>query len=244
RYCLADRYPSYTYWETYETINAMLRDNYAEYDRNKTRGVPREGKALLHGIAYCGACGHKMCVQYKGGTQYLCNHLRQQAGTPVCQRLRADCIDEQVVAWFFEALSVAEIDAASQVLQHADRERAQVLAGRRAAVERLRYQAQLAERHFLHADPDNRLVTAELERRWEAALCELKSGEQALDHDQRQAPTYALPADLLELLKDIGPRLPKLWNDQNKLLRTAQKKALLRSLIDKVVLQRAAPDLI
>jgi DNA invertase Pin-like site-specific DNA recombinase len=244
RYCIRDRYPAYISWDTFEKIDAMLRDNHAEYDRNKTRGVPREGKAMLHGIAYCGACGHKMCVQYKGGTQYLCNHLRQQTGTPVCQRLPADRIDEQVVAWFFEALSAAEIDAASGVLQHADREREQILAGRRAAVERLRYQAQLAERQFLRSDPDNRLVTAELERRWEATLCELKLAEQALDHDQRQAPTYALPADLLEQLKDIGPRLPELWNDQNKLLRTTQKKALLRSLIDKVVLQRTARDLV
>lgn len=244
RYCIRDKYPAYISWDTFEKINAMLRDNHAEYHRNKTRGVPREGKALLHGITYCGACGHKMCVQYKGGTQYLCNHLRQQTGTPVCQRLRADPIDEQVVAWFFEALSAAEIDAASQVLQHVDREREQILAGRRAAVERLRYQTQLAERQFLRSDPDNRLVTAELEKRWEAALCELRSAEQTLEHDQRQAPTYALPADLLELLKDIGPRLPELWNDQNKLLRTAQKKALLRSLIDKVVLQRMARDLV
>ena len=46
----------------------MLRDNYTEYARSKTHGVPREGKALLHGITYCGECGHKMCVQYKGGT--------------------------------------------------------------------------------------------------------------------------------------------------------------------------------
>ena len=220
----------------------MLRDNYAEYNRNKTRGVPREGKALLHGIAYCGECGHKMCVQYKGGTQYLCNHLRQQNGTPVCQRLRGDTIDDQVVAWFFEALSVAEIDAASDVLRQADRERGQVLAGRRLEVDRLRYQAQLAERQFMQSDPENRLVTGELERRWEEALRELKSAEQSLEHARQHAPTYAIPAELLDALKDIGPRLPELWHDQEKLLRTSQKKALLRSLIEKVVLQRIAPD--
>jgi hypothetical protein len=58
----------------------MLKDNYAEYDRNKTRGVPRPGKALLHGLVYCRECGHKMVVQYKSGTHYLCNYLRQQYG--------------------------------------------------------------------------------------------------------------------------------------------------------------------
>jgi DNA invertase Pin-like site-specific DNA recombinase len=240
RYLVRDQYPAYITWETYQSINQLLRDNYAEYHRNKTRGVPRDGKALLHGIAYCGECGHKMCVQYKGGTQYLCNHLRQQHGTPVCQRLRGDLLDDQVVQWFFEALSVAHIDSASQALRDADHERNQVLHTRRQQVERLRYQARLAERQFNKSDPDNRLVTGELERRWEEALRELKSAEGALANDEACAPMYAIPVDLLDLLKDIGPRLPELWNA--KLLRTAQKKTLLRSLIDKVVLRRLQPD--
>ena len=102
RIVVRDQYPPYISWETFETIQQMLRDNHAEYDRNKTRGVPRDGQALLHGIVYCGECGHKLCVQYKGGTQYLCNHLRQQHGEPVCQRLPASPIDEHVVQWFME----------------------------------------------------------------------------------------------------------------------------------------------
>ena len=44
-------------------MQAMLKDNHAEYDRNKTRGIPRPGKALLHGLVSCGECGHKMVVQ-------------------------------------------------------------------------------------------------------------------------------------------------------------------------------------
>jgi DNA invertase Pin-like site-specific DNA recombinase len=42
-----DVYPAYISWETFERIQAMLLDNYAEYDRNKTRGVPRPGAARL-----------------------------------------------------------------------------------------------------------------------------------------------------------------------------------------------------
>ena len=84
---IRDVYPPYIDWATFEKIQAMIRDNHSEYDRNKTRGVPRPGKALLHGLVYCGECGHKMVVQYKGGTQYLCNSLRQQTQGPVCQRL-------------------------------------------------------------------------------------------------------------------------------------------------------------
>src|SRR5437870_2460365 len=44
-------------------------------------------------------------------------------------------------------------------------------------------------------------------------------------------------AELLEALHDIGQRLPELW-EQQRLLSSAQKKALLRSLIDKVVVHR------
>src|SRR2546426_56183 len=68
-----DVYPAYISWETFERIQQMLLDNYAAYDRNKSRGVPRDGAALLHGIVYCGECGHKMVVQYKHGTRYICN---------------------------------------------------------------------------------------------------------------------------------------------------------------------------
>ena len=71
--CHRDKYPAYIGWDTFERIQAMVRDNYSEYDRNKTRGVPRPGKALLHGIVYCGECGHKMVVQYKNGAHYICN---------------------------------------------------------------------------------------------------------------------------------------------------------------------------
>jgi hypothetical protein len=71
-----DIYPAYITWDTFEQIQQMLVENYAAYDRNKSRGVPRDGAALLHGMVYCGECGHKMVVQYKHGTRYLCNASR------------------------------------------------------------------------------------------------------------------------------------------------------------------------
>jgi hypothetical protein len=129
---------------------------------------------------------------------------------------------------------------AAAALQTTDDEQARVLAAHEQQVQRLQYEAQSAERQFMQSDPDNRLVTGELERRWEAALRELKSAEEELDHLRQEAPSYIIPADLLEALRDVGPRLPELWNA--KLLSDAQKKALLRSLIDKVVIHRLAPD--
>ena len=240
RYCVRDKCSAYISWETFEKIQTMLGDNYNEYSRNKTRGVPREGKALLHGITYCGECGHKMCVQYKGGTQYLCNHLKQHIGAPVCQRIPGDAIDDQVVAWFFEALSEAEIDVASEALRATDAEHEQVLAAQQQQVDRLRYESQLAERQFMKSDPDNRLVTGELERRWEQSLRELKLAEQQLAQQTEAAPSYIIPEDMPELLRDVGPKLPELWTA--KLLKSSQKKTLLRSLIDKVVIHRLSHD--
>jgi len=51
RIVVKDRYPAYIDWPTYERIRAIVTDNRAEYMRNKTRGAPRNGELLLHGIA-------------------------------------------------------------------------------------------------------------------------------------------------------------------------------------------------
>lgn len=84
-------------WPTYQMIRSVIRDNRAEYMRNKTRGAPRDGDLLLHGITWCARCGHKMYVRYKGGGQYVCNHLRSNEGLPACQYIRA-ALDAVVVS--------------------------------------------------------------------------------------------------------------------------------------------------
>jgi DNA invertase Pin-like site-specific DNA recombinase len=236
RIVVHDRYPAYVSWEVFQKIQQMLRDNHAEYGRNKTRGVPRDGQALLHGIIYCGECGHKLCVQYKGGTQYLCNHLRQQHGEPVCQRLPATPIDQQAVQWFMETLAPAAINLSAQTLAGVDARRTTLLAARRQQLQRLRHTANRAEQQYQQVDPANRLIAAELERRWEAALRECREAEAQFAHDEQHTPVWAIPADLLEALHNVGPRLPELW--EQGLFSSAQKKSLLRSLLDKVVVHR------
>jgi excisionase family DNA binding protein len=236
-----DKYPAYIDWATFETIQAMLQDNCSEYDRNKTRGVPRPGKALLQGIVHCGECGHQMVVQYKPKTHYICNFLRQQYQVPVCQYLPADPIDDFVVRTFFAALAPAELDLYDEAAAALRREAETVDRARREQIDRLRYQARLAERQFHRADPDNRLVTAELERRWETALRELRQAE---DSYQRavlgEGATPTIPPELRRAFEQFGQNLPGLW-EQGGLTQT-QKKALLRCLIDKVVIRRLAPD--
>ena len=236
-----DVYPAYVPWETYEQIQAMLRDNYAEYDRNKTRGVPRPGAALLHGIVYCGECGHKLVVQYKGGTRYLCNYLRQQYHVPVCQDIPGDAIDLSVVEAFFQALSPVELDVYSHAIAAQQATDDQVTHAHQHHLERLRYEAALAERQFTRVDPDNRLVAASLEKRWETALAELKRAEEAYAlRSQPAHPHLLLSAELQSAFRAIGQHLPELWNEGR--IRPQQKKALLRCLIDKVVVHRPTPE--
>jgi DNA invertase Pin-like site-specific DNA recombinase len=236
-----DKYPAYISWEIFEKIQAMLRDNYAEYDRNKTRGVPRAGQALLHGLLYCGECGHKMMVQYKHNTFYLCNALRQQYGVRVCQNIPGDRVDQAVVAAFFQALSPVELDVYAQAMNAHKQSLAQADHARRQQIERLRYQAALAQRQYNRVDPDNRLVAAELEARWEAALRELKQAEEAAAEEQQVVVVpFTLTAELKAAFSSIGEKLPQIWDQE--LLSREQKKALLRCLIDKIALHRVARD--
>jgi DNA invertase Pin-like site-specific DNA recombinase len=238
---IRDVYPHYIDWATYEKIQVMIRDNHSEYDRNKTRGIPRPGKALLHGLVHCGECGHKMVVQYKGGTQYLCNYLRQQHQVPICQRIPGDPIDDHVVGLFFEALAPAELDVYDRVMASLSEEQQQFQRARRQQLERLRYQARLAERQYQKSDPDNRLVAAELERRWESALRELKQAEESLEREQQdQATSVQLDPETRRALTEAGQQIPEWWRADR--FSREQKKALLRCLIDKVVVHRTAPD--
>jgi len=239
-----DRYPAYVTWETFTRIQAILDDNYAAYAHNQRRGVPRHGAALLQGLVYCGSCGHKMVVQYKGGNQYLCNYLRSQAHAPVCQRLPADPVDQQVVAAFFDALAPAELDVYEQALAQQRQQQAELDRAQRYSVQRLEYEAEEARRRYEHVDPAYRLVAAELERRWEAALQALQEAQAHYARLLRQAPeeAMAIPPTLREAFSTLGASLPTLWHQDT--LSRAQRKALLRCLLEKVVLDRRTPDTI
>lgn len=90
-------------------------------------------------------------------------------------------------------------------------------------------------------DPDNRLVAAELEKRWEAALVELKQAEEAPVSQRPSSPDLqALGPELETAFRSIGQHLPGLWQQGRGSQR--HKKALLRALLEKVVLHRLARD--
>jgi DNA invertase Pin-like site-specific DNA recombinase len=243
RIVVKDRYPSYIDWPTYEKIRCVVRDNRAEYMRNKTRGAPRDGDLLLHGIVWCARCGHKMYVRYKGGGEYVCNHLRSHEGLPACQSLRAARLDAVIADAFLTALAPAELDALSRARQARHQVDAALRASAERQLERKRYAAALAERQFNRVDPDNRLVAGELERRWEAALNEVRMAEEALA--QQSAPPLVSPMATGKAFNSkvivLARRLPQIWRDPAT--SDAQRKTLLRCLVEKVVLDRGEHDI-
>jgi hypothetical protein len=242
RIVVKDRYPSYVDWPTYEKIRGIISDNRAEYMRTKTRGAPRDGELLLHGIAWCARCGHKMYVRYKSGGEYVCNHLRSHEGLPACQHIRAARVDAAVADAFLTALAPAELDALSRAsrVQHQVDAALRVSAERQ--LERKRYAAALAERQFNRVDPDNRLVADELERRWEAALKEVRVAEEAFARQSAPQLTHQMGIGKAFNSKVVGlaGRLPQIWADATTT--DAQRKALLRCLVEKVVLDRGEHD--
>jgi DNA invertase Pin-like site-specific DNA recombinase len=234
-------YPAYISWEHFMVNQEQLADNASAFDR-RARAAPREGLALLAGLAVCGRCGHQMRVGYKARHRYLCHALSEEYRASQCLSLEGEGIDAAVVAAFFAALAPAELDLLEDVLaaqQAALDQRAQQYADQ---MKRAEYEARLAERQYRAVDPDNRLVAAELERRWELALRALVEAREAQERFAQTPPAPRLDPALHDQLRDLGPQLPVLWDSGR--LTPAHKKALLRSLIRRIILSRPTPETI
>ena len=163
--------------------------------------------------------------------------MRQQYRAPVCEDIPADQIDPQVVAAFLQVLSPVELDVYEQTWRAQQERGGQIQQVQEKQLTRLRYKVEFAQRRFERVDPDNRLVEVELESRWETALAAVKRAEEQFRQQQSQLETPPqLSPELNEAFTDLGRKLPEIWDQP--LLPTVHKKALLRCLIDKVVMHR------
>jgi hypothetical protein len=183
-----------------------------------------------------------MYARYKTRPEYVCNHLRAHQGLPACQYVSAPRVDAAVGQAFLTALAPAEIDALSRARRAQSQADKAMRKSAEQQLERHRYEAALAERQFNRVDPDNRLVAAELERRWEAALNEVRAAEEALA--RAASPQAIAPVAAVKALNDnvirLSGRLPEIWTDPSTT--DAKRKGLLRCLVEKVVLDRGEHD--
>jgi hypothetical protein len=97
-------------------------------------------------------------------------------------------------------------------------------------LEQARYQARLAERRYVAADPENRLVTGELETRWNVALSHVAALEANFQTVQASVDAVQIPdkASLLWLAD-----LESVWNVSGTDLHIKQR--IIRTLIEEIV---------
>jgi hypothetical protein len=136
-----------------------------------------------------------------------------------------------VVEEVLEAMEPAGIEAALQASEQvalADQEKRRFV---ELALERARYEAKRAERQFDQVEPENRLVAAELEGRWNGALAqvaELESRLQELGIDA--AP---VSDEQKRQLLEMGKDLRRLWNEPQAPVEL--RKRILRTVIEEIV---------
>ncbi len=238
-----DAYPAYISWEQYQANQAQLKENgLRTWKRSASRqGAAREGNALLQGVAICGHCGHHRQVNYRERHKhrYQCNRVYKSTGKSYCPTIPGPSVDQVVVKAFFGALRPANLDALEGILAAQAEEQAQLERQWEERLARARYEAQRAQRQYMKVEPENRLVAAELERRWETKLQELQAAEEKVVRwREKMAEPREISADMRAQFAQISERLPELWDQFSPV----QQKSLLRSLIDHVVLTRQAPD--
>lgn len=233
--CIQEHHAGYISWEAYLANRQRLRQNGF---RPMTRGAPREGTALLQGLVWCGRCGAKMgvntySVREHRKPSYLCNRDYNEGVAHTCQSMSSKPIDDEVVALFLAAMAPAQIELAMQVVDNLRQEKHALQQQWEQQLSQARYEAQLAQRQYDAVDPDNRLVAATLERRWNEKLEAVQDLEQA--YQQAQAQThFAITDEEENAIRCLAQDLPAIWHAPSTT--DQERKQLLRYLIAEVQL--------
>jgi hypothetical protein len=95
-------------------------------------------------------------------------------------------------------------------------------------LQQARYEASLAERRYAACDPDNRLIAAQLEKSWEAALRRVETCQARLEAVRTPEPAVVRP-DFTGLADDLDAA----WNAPAVTVSTRQR--LLRALVADII---------
>jgi excisionase family DNA binding protein len=184
----------------------------------------------------CGHCGRKLHVAYSGtrgdvGRYHCCGALLNH-GTEPCISFGSLRVDRAVRAEIIRLLQPLGVEAAVKAIEahriQADEKRRQVA----LTLEQARFEAGRARRQYDAVDPDNRLVAAELERRWNDALGAARDLERELDALTRCQPT-ALTDDERQRLMQMGADLEAAWHHPSAT--TATRKRIVRAVLHEIV---------
>jgi DNA invertase Pin-like site-specific DNA recombinase len=228
----------YISWEQYEQNQRRLRENAQACGHDRRNSPPREGPALLQGLVLCGVCGHRMTVRYHNrGTRpvpdYVCKRYGIEHGTASCQTIKGEQIDRTISDLLLQTLTPAALDIALGVQQEIQSRIDEVDRLRRKQVERARYEADLAQRRYMHVNPANRLVADTLEAEWNEKLRALNEEQEEYER-LRQADHLSIDSAQRARIATLIGDFPRLWQDPQTPDR--EKKRMIRLLLEDVTL--------
>jgi DNA invertase Pin-like site-specific DNA recombinase len=232
---LPNHHDGYVTWEEFERIQEMLRSNGQKFLAAKP-GAAKRGAALLTGMLRCRRCGRKLLVGYTGRLncrvpRYLCRRGHIDNAEPKCISFGGVPVDQAIGRELLRVLEPAAVAAALEAETEQRHQHDDVLAALDKDLQAARYVAERAGKQIDAADPANRLVAEELERRWNAALERVRDLEQRMErarHCQEQAPVASIAQ-----LRNLAADLDAIWDHPTTDVRL--KKRLLRTLIFEVV---------
>jgi excisionase family DNA binding protein len=231
---IKDHHESYITWEEFERNQRLLADN-ANRRSNMSRGSIRRGEALLAGLFRCARCGKKLQVAYTGDRpkqRYVCRGLVDDSLSDNCISFGGLRTDRAVAQEVLDRLQPLGIEAALAAMNDHGKEQLAKRQQLENALEQARFEAKRAHRQYDQVDPDNRLVAAELERRWNESLANVRALEEQLaQHDAE--PTITLSAKDRDRLLALGTDLPRAWDSAGTTIET--RKKIVRLLIEEVV---------
>jgi len=235
---LHDMHDGYISWDEFEENQQRLRDN--NYRIRGTGGTtpPREGTALLQGIALCGVCGKRMAIRYhlrKGGRVpwYCCRRGPMRWPGDKCQEIPGAGIDASISKLVVEAVTPMALDVALRVQEELASRFAEADNLRRKQVERARYDAEAARRRYMKVDPDNRLVADTLEADWNDKLRTFNKTQEEYERS-RQEDKQTLGPKQREHIETLAADFPAVWNASSTT--DKDRKRMLRLIIEDVTL--------
>ncbi|AUX35674.1 MULTISPECIES: recombinase family protein [Sorangium] len=229
---LREHHRGYITWARFEQNQQCLARNAFRKAAGGAKSG-RGGRALLSGLLRCRRCGRMLGVTYVGRSpgvaRYACRVGHTMHGLQPCITFGAPRPDLAVGRELLAAVEPLAIDAAIQAEQRArqgmsERRRALELERQQAA-----YEVRLAARRYEAVDPDNRLVAAELEARWNTALAHLHDCDARLAADVTEPGAVPDRATLLRLAGDLTAA----WNAPTTTM--AMKQRLVHALIEEIV---------
>ena len=235
---LPGMHAGYITWEQYEGNQRRLHENAQAHGHDRRKSPPREGPALLQGLVLCGVCGRRMTVRYHcRGTRpvpdYMCQKDGIEHGKPFCQSINGEQIDKAIGDLLAQTMTPMALDVALAVQQEVQARREEVDRLRRQQVERARYEADLAQRRYMHVDPANRLVADALEAEWNSKLRALNEAQEEYER-LRQADHLAIDEAQRPRIAALTSDFPRLWQDPRTPDR--EKKRMVRLLLEDVTL--------